>query len=240
MQHSVPQVVQAAGRQGAVLLARHSGEVSDDANANSRVHEEGIVERRRRSTLFTRVLLKRWERAGCLERLVRLRGRASPRPRVGLAPLPHPFHMGRTAEGVVVFGCAPPTTLTGRCAGLSTWRRRTGVLAPNMARVRIKACRTVLTRARAGWTDHWPASPQVNDRHIAAWTEANGEEKAGDKQAEEERRHERNGLCWKKTDRGYPPFSTCAFDSSFRSPLTEGGLWPKNGVFRHPNTCSCI
>jgi len=89
--------------------------------------------------------------------------------------------MGRAAEVILVFGLAQPTTLTGRFAGLSTWRLRTVVLAPNIARVRIKACLTVLTRALSGWTYHWPASPQVNDLHIAVWKEENGEEKERDR-----------------------------------------------------------
>jgi hypothetical protein len=89
--------------------------------------------------------------------------------------------------------------------------------------VRIKACLTVLTRALSGWTYHWPASPQVNDLHIAAWKEENGEEKEGDRKQKKREETYRNGIFWKKTDRDYPTFSTCLFDSSFRSPLTITG-----------------
>jgi hypothetical protein len=78
---------------------------------------------------------------------------------MGLAPLPYPFHMGRAAEVVSVFGFAQPTTLTGRFAGLSAWRLSTVVLAPNVTVVWIKECLTVLTPALSEVTYHWPPSP---------------------------------------------------------------------------------
>jgi len=102
-----------------------------------------------------------------------------------LAPLPHPFHMGKAAEVVLVFGFAQPTPLTSGFAGLSTWWLRTVVLAPNVAGVRIKECLTVLTLALSEVTYHWPESPQVNDRRVAAWREENTEEKGKPKTAEE-------------------------------------------------------
>ena len=103
-----------------------------------------------------------------------------------LAPLPHPFHMGRAAEVVVVFGCAQPTPLAGGFAGLSTWRLRTGVLAPNIAGVRSKKDLAVLTLALSEVMSHWPESPQVNDRRVVAWREENTEEKGEPKTAEED------------------------------------------------------
>ena len=102
-----------------------------------------------------------------------------------LAPLPHPFHMGKAAEVVLVFGFAQPTPLTSGFAGLSTWWLRTVVLAPNVAGVRIKECLTVLTLALSEVTYHWPESPQVNDRRVAAWREENTEENGKPKTAEE-------------------------------------------------------
>jgi hypothetical protein len=103
-----------------------------------------------------------------------------------LAPLSHPFHMGRAAEVVLVFGFAQPTPLAGGFAGLSTWRLRTGVLAPTIAGVRSKEYLTVLTRALSDVTSHWPESPQVNDRRVVAWREENTEEKGEPKTAEED------------------------------------------------------
>ena len=43
MENIVPQLLQAAGRQGDVILSRQPGEVRDEANQYSRLHEEGIL-----------------------------------------------------------------------------------------------------------------------------------------------------------------------------------------------------
>ena len=117
-----------------------------------------------------------------------MRGLASPVPWVGLSPLPDALDMGGTTEVITVVGVSPPPALTGRFAGLAARWRRTVVLAPGAARVRIKEGLTVLTLALGEWTSHWPASPQANALYIAAWKAENGTEqgdRSRSKQTEE-------------------------------------------------------
>lgn len=97
-----------------------------------------------------------------------------------LAPLPHPFHMDRAAEGIAVVGLLQPTALAGRFARLSTEGLRTVMLASNIAGGRIKEDLTMLPLALAGVLSHWPGSPQANDRPLAAWKEENREENTGE------------------------------------------------------------
>jgi len=99
----------------------------------------------------------------------------SPVPRVGLSPLPDALDMGGTTEVITVARLVQPAALTGRFAGLAARGRRTVVLAPGAARVRIKKGLTVLTLALGEWTSHWPASPQTNDLNIAVWKEEKAE-----------------------------------------------------------------
>jgi hypothetical protein len=87
--------------------------------------------------------------------------------------------MGGTTEVITVARLVQPAALTGRFAGLAARWRRTVVLAPGAARVRIKKGLTVLTLALGEWTSHWPASPQANDLNIAVWKEENGAKQAG-------------------------------------------------------------
>jgi hypothetical protein len=118
-----------------------------------------------------------------------------------LAPLPDALDMGGTAEVITVVGLLEPPALTGRFAGLAARRLRTVALAPGAARVGIKEGLAVLTLAFGEWTSHWPASPQVNDRNIAAWKEENGEDNEGgrrrSKKTEEADRYQ---FFWKKKE----------------------------------------
>jgi hypothetical protein len=66
MEHIASQLLQAAGRHGDVILERQSGEVRDEANHTSRLHEEGILERRWRRSLFNLLCLKGLWRQGVL------------------------------------------------------------------------------------------------------------------------------------------------------------------------------
>jgi len=43
IEHIAPQLLQAAGRQSDVILERQAGEVRDEPNQNSGLHEEGIL-----------------------------------------------------------------------------------------------------------------------------------------------------------------------------------------------------
>jgi len=156
LEHIVPQLLQAARCQGDVILERQAGSRRDKPNEKSRLHEEGILSRGSRDTIVNWLVLKALWREGFLERLVPLRGLASPLPGMGVAPLPHPFDVGGAAEVIAVVGFVQPTTLTGRFAGLSAWRLGTGVLPPHVAEVRIKACLTVLALALSHVTYHWP------------------------------------------------------------------------------------
>jgi hypothetical protein len=92
-----------------------------------------------------------------------------------------------------------PTALTGRFAGLAARGRRTVVLAPGAARVRIKEGLTVLTLALGEWTSHWPASPQANDLHIAAWKEENGAKQGSRRRSKKTEEAEKYPIVWKKT-----------------------------------------
>jgi hypothetical protein len=87
--------------------------------------------------------------------------------------------MSRAAEVGAVWGVLQPTALTGRFTGLAAWGLGTVALTPNSAMVGIKEDLTVLTLAFSDVTSHWPESPQVNDLHITAWQEENGEEQKG-------------------------------------------------------------
>ncbi len=128
-----------------------------------------------------------------------MRDLASPIPRVGLAPLPDALDMGGTTEVITVVGLLQPTAVTGRFAGLAARWRRTVVLAPGAARVRIKEGLTVLTLALGEWTSHWPASPQANDLQIVAWKEENGEEQAGRRRSKKIEEADKYPIFWKKT-----------------------------------------
>ena len=165
-------------------MERPSSAVRDEPHQNSWLHAEGSVSRLLRSTLGNLLGLKGLWPAGFLSRLGRWRGRRglpSPIPRVGLAPLPHAFHRRRAAEGGEVGGFVQPTTLAGGLTGLAAWRWGTGGLAANAAGVRVKEGLTMLTLALSEVPDHWPASPQVNDRQGSAWKEEQHEDKAGEK-----------------------------------------------------------
>jgi hypothetical protein len=96
--------------------------------------------------------------------------------------------MDGTTEVITVARLLQPTVLTGRFAGLAACGRRTVVLAPSAARVRLKEGLTVLTLAFAEWTSHWPASPQTNDRHIAVRKEEKEGRTSVPKKIEENRR----------------------------------------------------
>jgi hypothetical protein len=96
--------------------------------------------------------------------------------------------MDGTTEVVTVARLLQPTALTGRFAGLAACGRRTVVLAPSAARVRLKESLTMLTLAFAEWTSHWPASPQTNDLHIAVQKEEKEGRTSGPKKIEENRR----------------------------------------------------
>jgi hypothetical protein len=50
--------------------------------------------------------------------------------------------------------------------------------------------------------------------------EENGVAKAGESKRKKREEIERNGMGWKKTERGEPTGSPYPIDSSFRSPLT--------------------
>ena len=93
-----------------------------------------------------------------------------------LAPLPDALDMGGAAEVIPVAGLVQPTALTVSFAGLAARGLGAVALAPGAARVGIKEGLAVLTLTLGEWTSHWPASPQVNDLHTAAWREENGEE----------------------------------------------------------------
>ena len=64
MEHIAPHWLQAAGRQGDVIVERPSGQVCDEPHPNSRWHEEGIVSRVSLETLFTLLMLHRWRNEG--------------------------------------------------------------------------------------------------------------------------------------------------------------------------------
>ena len=129
----------------------------------------------------------------------RTRGRASPVARVILAPLPDALDMGGTAEVITIVGLLEPPPLTGRFARFAARWLRTVALAPGAARVGIKEGLAVLTLAFAEWTSHWPASPQANDRNIAAWKEEYSEENEGrrSKKTEEADKYQ---FFWKKKE----------------------------------------
>jgi hypothetical protein len=109
--------------------------------------------------------------------------------------------MGGTTEVITVARLVQPAALTGRFAGLAARWRRTVVLAPGAARVRIKEGLTVLTLALGEWTSHWPASPQANDRHIAVWKEENGAKQAGRRRSKKTEEADKYPIFWKKTKR---------------------------------------
>jgi len=88
--------------------------------------------------------------------------------------------MGRVAEIIPVVRLLMPTALAGGLAGLAARGLGAVALAPGAARVGIKKGLTVLALAFREWTSHWPASPQANDRHIAAWKEENGKAHTGE------------------------------------------------------------
>jgi len=118
---------------------------------------------------------------------------------VGLSPLPDALDMRGTTEVITVARLLQPTTLTGRFAGLAACRRRTVVLAPGAAGVRIKEGLTVLTLALGEWTSHWPVSPQANDLQIAVWKEENGQEQADRRSSKKTEEGEKYFIFWKKT-----------------------------------------
>jgi hypothetical protein len=87
--------------------------------------------------------------------------------------------MGRAAEVITVAGVLQPTALAGRFASLAARGLGAVALPPRAARVGSKEGLTVLALAFGEWTSHGPVSPQAHDRKIAAWKEANREEKTG-------------------------------------------------------------
>jgi len=107
--------------------------------------------------------------------------------------------MGGTTEVITVARLVQPAALTGRFAGLAARGRRTVVLAPGAARVRIKKGLTVLTLALGEWTSHWPASPQANDLNIAVWKEENGAKQAGRRRSKKTEEADKYPIFWKKT-----------------------------------------
>jgi len=109
--------------------------------------------------------------------------------------------MGGTTEVITVARLVQPAALTGRFAGLAARGRRTVVLAPGAARVRIKKGLTVLTLALGEWTSHWPASPQANDLNIAVWKEENGAKQAGRRRSKKTEEADKYPIFWKKTKR---------------------------------------
>jgi hypothetical protein len=117
-----------------------------------------------------------------------------------LAPLPDALDMGGTAEVITVVGLLEPPALTGRFARLAARWPRTVALAPGAARVGIKEGLAVLTLVFAEWTSHWPASPQANDRSIAAWKEENSEENEGGRRGKKTEEANRYQFLWKKTE----------------------------------------
>jgi hypothetical protein len=163
------------------------------------MHEEGILSRLGPDTSIKWLYARIVRREGFLSRIGHTRGLPLPVPRVGLSPLPDALDMDGTTAGIMVARVWQPTALAGRFAGLAACWRRTGVLAPSAARVRNKKGLTVLTLARGEWTSHWPASPQANDRHIAAWQEANGDEQAGRRRSKKTEEAEKYLIFWKKT-----------------------------------------
>jgi len=81
--------------------------------------------------------------------------------------------MGGAFEVIAVVGVLLPAALAVGFAGLAALGLRAIALSPGAAWIGIKEGLTVLTLAFGEWTSHWPASPQVNDRKIAAWREEN-------------------------------------------------------------------
>ena len=114
----------------------------------------------------------------------------SPVARVGLAPLPDAFDMGRATEIIPVVWFVEPAALAGGFAGVAALELGAVALAPSAARVRIKDGLAVLTLALSDMTCHGPESPRVHDQRVMAWTEENGEEKNGGKKIEEDGRQE--------------------------------------------------
>ena len=76
--------------------------------------------------------------------------------------------MGGAFEVIAVVGLLLPAALAVGFAGLAALGLRAIALSPGAAWIGIKEGFTVLTLAFGEWTSHWPASPQVNDRKIAA------------------------------------------------------------------------
>src|SRR5256886_6876310 len=101
------------------------------------------------------------------------RALASPVARVVLSPLPDALDLGGAFEVIAVVGLLLPSALAVGFAGLAALGLRAIALSPGAAWIGIKEGFTVLTLAFGEWTSHWPASPQVNDRKIAAWREEN-------------------------------------------------------------------
>jgi hypothetical protein len=91
--------------------------------------------------------------------------------------------------------------MTGRVAGLAARWLCTVALAPGAAWVSIKETLAVLTLALCEWTSHWPASPQANDLNIAAWKEANREDKVGGERPKKIQEADKYPIFWKKKER---------------------------------------
>ena len=100
---------------------------------------------------------------------------------MGLPPGADALDMDRAGEVLAVSDFVAPAPLAGGLAGLAARRRGAVALAPSATRVGSKKGLTVLALPCGEWTSHWPASPQVNDRHVAAWKEENHADKAGDR-----------------------------------------------------------
>ena len=160
-----------------------------------------------------------------------MRDRTPPVARVGLAPLPDALNVGGACEVIAVRWLVQPAALAGGFAGLAALELGAIALAPSAAGGGGKEDLTVLTLALAQWTSHWPASPQVNDRHIAAQEEEPGEENGrGSRAKKTEERDEsrvlgrrRNGLTYSFT------LATCVqFQDTADSGVRGSGVVPKN------------
>jgi hypothetical protein len=95
-----------------------------------------------------------------------------------------------------------PMTLAGSLAGLAAHGLRTVTLPSHVAGVRMKEALTVLTLALSDVMSHWPASPQANDCHVAAWKKEGREENTGERRGKKNEEIYSNGRFRKKKDGG--------------------------------------
>jgi hypothetical protein len=194
-----------AGGHGAGLWAREPRALRSKANDQSGWHAAGILERLVRPSLAKGVFLRRVWRAGVLSHRGRPRGLASPVARGMRAPRPDALAMGGAAAGIPGAGVGPPTAVTVRVAGLAARGLGAGALAPGAARVGRTEGRAVLTRTRGAWPSPWPASPQGNALHPAAWREAHGAAAAGRSRSTKPEDAETDQFWGKKMPRPHRP-----------------------------------